>query len=165
MYSIAFNAAFENTIGLEGGYSNDPDDLGGETKFGISHKSYPFIDIKELTADMAKQIYHRDFWMRLRLDELRGDIATEIFDTAVNMGRKVAVEFAQRACNYLGTSLVVDGLIGNHTIAALRNPIFRVSDLLKILNALQLSRYVSLVEENPKQQKYALGWLKRVVIK
>ena len=30
----------------EGGYVNDPADPGGETKYGISKKAYPTVDIK-----------------------------------------------------------------------------------------------------------------------
>jgi len=164
MYSAAFRLAFDETLGYEGGYSNDPDDAGGETKYGISKRSYPNVDIKNLNRDEAKAIYYKDFWMDLRLDEIRGDVAAEIFDTAVNMGRSTAIRFAQIACNYLGTRLVEDGQMGNYTITALQAKQHLASDLLKILNALQLSRYVTLVQENPSQQKFALGWLRRIQV-
>ena len=57
-----FDRAFRFLIGEEGGYVNDPADPGGETKFGISKRAYPQLDIKSLTLDQAKAIYRRDYW-------------------------------------------------------------------------------------------------------
>ena len=44
-----FDAAFKALIDHEGGYVNHPKDPGGETKFGISKRSYPTLDIAALT--------------------------------------------------------------------------------------------------------------------
>ena len=118
-YSVAFESAFERTLSQEGGYVSDPNDPGGETKWGISARSYPGEDIKNLSVERAKEIYYRDYWTRLSLDLLRGDVATEIFDTAVNMGPGTAVEIAQEAANYLGATLKVDGQLGYLSAAAL----------------------------------------------
>jgi typhoid toxin secretion A len=161
-YSVAFESAFERTLREEGDYVSDPDDPGGETRWGISASSYPGEDIKSLSVERAKEIYYRDYWCRLSLDLLRGDVAAEIFDTAVNMGRNAAVGIAQEAANYLGATLKVDGQLGYLSTAALN----RVAgpDLLKVLNGLQLCRYVELVRDDPKRQKYARGWLKRIQV-
>ena len=161
-YSVAFESAFERTLSQEGGYVSDPNDPGGETKWGISARSYPGEDIKNLSVERAKEIYYRDYWTRLSLDLLRGDVATEIFDTAVNMGPGTAVEIAQEAANYLGATLKVDGQLGYLSAAALN----RVAgpDLLKVLNGLQLCRFVELVCDDPQRQKYARGWLKRIQV-
>ena len=78
----------KKTIGVEGGYVNDPVDPGGETKYGISKRSYPQVDIKNLTLDGAAEIYERDFWNRMRLSELTSQrIAWKVFDIEVNTGR------------------------------------------------------------------------------
>ena len=54
-----------NFVGLmEGGYVNDPIDKGGETKYGISKRSYPNLDIKNLTKEQAREIYYKDFWLK-----------------------------------------------------------------------------------------------------
>ena len=161
-YSAAFESAFERTLALEGGYSDDPNDPGGETRWGISKRAYPGEDIKRLTVEQAKAIYWRDYWNRLRCGDMRGDVAAELFDTAVNMGTGVAAFLAQEACNYLGESLRVDGTIGPVTIAALARQ--ASPDLLKVLNGLQLCRYVALVTQNPSHQRYARGWLKRIQV-
>ena len=57
-----FDIAFSRLIDSEGGLTDNPKDPGGLTKFGISQRSYPDIDIRNLTLDQAKAIYLRDFW-------------------------------------------------------------------------------------------------------
>jgi lysozyme family protein len=81
-----FDRAFRFLIGEEGGYVNDPADPGGETKFGISKRAYPHIDIKTLTLEQAKTIYRRDYWAPLQLDVRPWGPALCLFDCAVNQG-------------------------------------------------------------------------------
>jgi len=109
----------------EGGYSADPRDPGGETRFGISKRAYPDVDILRLTEDEAKAIYRRDYWDKLRPDELPQELAICLFDCAVNMGRDKAVRLLQRACG-----VAQDGVMGGNTIAAanrLVDPVVRFS--------------------------------------
>lgn len=108
-----FEQCFTQLIHHEGGYVNNPKDPGGETKYGISKRSYPDVDIANLTLDQAKAIYLRDFWQRARCDELPPAIAFLVFDCAVNSGIGQAIRFLQRA---LGVA--DDGQIGPMTIAA-----------------------------------------------
>lgn len=108
-----FEKAFERVIGHEGGYVNDSRDPGGETKYGISKRAYPYADIKNLTLDQAKEIYRKDYWNRLHMDELPACIRFDMFDAAVNSGVSASAKFLQRA---VGT--VPDGVIGKLTIAA-----------------------------------------------
>ena len=110
-----FQQAFERTIGFEGGYSNDPRDPGGETKYGISKRAYPTLDIASLTLAQAKAVYHRDYWRAVRGDELPAPIAIEVFDAAVNHGPKQAIKFMQRALKVND-----DGIIGPVTLGAVR---------------------------------------------
>ena len=56
-----FKKAFKEIIGIEGGYVNNSNDKGGETKFGISKKAYPHLDIKKLTLKDAENIYYNDY--------------------------------------------------------------------------------------------------------
>jgi len=76
---------------VEGGYVNDPHDPGGETKFGICKRSYPELDIKNLTIEKAMDIYKRNYWDHLPLENLPFSVAFVIFDTAVNMGKETAI--------------------------------------------------------------------------
>lgn len=80
----------------EGGYVNDPDDPGGETKYGISKRAYPNEDIKNLTRERAEYLYKRDYWDPLDLDKYPQDKAVVLFNVAVNMGKERAKDFASR---------------------------------------------------------------------
>ncbi|MGD9918591.1 MAG: glycoside hydrolase family 108 protein [Paenirhodobacter sp.] len=100
---------------IEGGYVNDPRDPGGETKFGISKRSYPKVNIKALTRDDAIAIYKRDYWDAMRCDDLPPKIAVVMFDCAINQGAGAAPRLLQNA---LGNGIVVDGIIGPKTISA-----------------------------------------------
>lgn len=62
---IARFDAHSAPIDHEGGCVNHPEDPGGETKFGITKRSYPHLNIRDLTLDDARAIYRRDFWDRL----------------------------------------------------------------------------------------------------
>jgi len=110
---MEFDKAFERVIGHEGGYVNDPRDPGGETKYGISKRAYPNLNIRDLTLDQAKAIYRTDYWDRLHMDDLPGAIRFDMFDAAVNSGVSASAKFLQRAA---GTT--ADGVIGKLTIAA-----------------------------------------------
>lgn len=95
-----FNKAFAFVMKNEGGYSHDASDAGDETKFGISKRSYPDIDISNLTENQAAAIYERDFWAPYASFQNR--VATKVFDLAVNMGHKQAVTILQCALRYCG---------------------------------------------------------------
>jgi lysozyme family protein len=92
---IDFDTAFNRLLGNEGGYTNNPADPGGETSFGISKRSYPQVDIKALTQDQAKAIYHRDFWAPL--GDAPNAVKFQAFDFAVNSGIQTAIRKLQAA--------------------------------------------------------------------
>jgi len=153
----AFSEAIKKTLIHEGGYVNDPDDAGGETNFGISKRSYPDVDIKNLTLAGAKEIYRRDYWERLRADEItHQQVADELFDTAVNMGVRTATKLIQMALD-----VHPDGKLGNITLTSLNK-----SDAEKILLKFKLAkiaRYTYLAKKRPANRKYLLGWINRTL--
>jgi len=163
-------------IEIEGGYVNDPDDSGGETKFGITKataRSYGYSgDMKDLPRSLAFAIYENRYWDALMLDEIEHlsvKIADEVADTAVNLGVGRAAEFLQRSLNVLNdreryyNDLVVDGDVGRKTIAALKSYL-RVravqgeTVLYRMLNSLQGSFYVGLGERREKDERFMFGW-------
>jgi len=70
----------------EGGLNTNKSDRGGITKFGISKKSYPNLDISRLTQDDAINIYKKDYWDAIGGDNLPPAVAAVAFDAAVNHG-------------------------------------------------------------------------------
>lgn len=114
-----FDDAFERLIGHEGGYVNDPRDPGGETKYGISRRSYPGEDIAGMSLERAKVIYRRDFWGPAGCDAMPDALKFDLFDTAVNTsapGRPTtAIKMLQRAAGERD-----DGVIGSRTLLAVQ---------------------------------------------
>ncbi len=168
-----FDYAFEQTLCLEGGYSDDPADRGGRTNWGITEATLKDAykrgligtsDVAQLNKDEARMIYKADYWDALRLDSvLSPAIAAEIFDTAVNMGRSAAVKILQEALNYLSESLAVDGAMGMKTLEALNKWSSKDERALMVcLNGFQFMRYVGIIEMNASQKRFARGWTKRI---
>lgn len=110
-----FDQCFDKLIAHEGGYVSHEKDPGGETNWGISKRSYPQVDIKNLTRDAAKELYKRDYWDRAQCDRLPPTLAYLLFDAAVNSGIGQAIRFLQRA---IGTA--DDGVLGPLTLAAVQ---------------------------------------------
>lgn len=92
-----FDEAFDRLIGHEGGYTDGAGDPGGETKWGISKRSYPDLDIKNLTREDARAIYRRDFWNRIHAEHMADGVAFQLLDFAVNSGIETAIRYLQRA--------------------------------------------------------------------
>jgi hypothetical protein len=81
----------------EGEYVNDPRDPGGETHWGISKRSYPNLDIKNLTWEQAKILYQRDYWQASGANQMSWPLCLIHMDTAVNAGVGRAREMLQRS--------------------------------------------------------------------
>lgn len=147
--------AIEKTISYEGGYSNDPDDSGGETNFGISKKAYPNLDIKNLTIQQATEIYQRDYWDKMQCSAI-GDskIAWKIFDIAVNHGVDGAIRLVQHV-----VGCVVDGVIGPQTLHYINvsNP----SDLMYELIHECILQHVHLAVTQNQDIEFLAGWITR----
>ena len=160
-----FRLAIPRLLKREGGYVNNPKDYGGETKYGISKRSYPELDIANLTEADAIAIYKRDYWDKMRLDEIKEQvIADELFDTGVNAGWSRAVKFLQEGLNLLtGSTLVVDGLMGAITLKTV-NDYRYTGALMTILNGFQFEHYRKIVEKDPSQRQFLRSWLSRVEI-
>src|SRR5882724_9263143 len=113
LMSSEFNIAIKVVLANEGGYVNNPADPGGETNFGISKRSYPNVDIKNLTRDSAAEIYRHDYWLYGDLNNQ--DVATKLLDMSVNMGIKRAITLCQISLNDIGEHCGVDGKWGHGT--------------------------------------------------
>lgn len=149
---MTFDDAVKFILDYEGGYVNDPNDPGGETKFGISKRSYPNLDITNLSIDHAKFIYREDYWNKVKGDWLPVALRLMVFDCAVNQGVTRSIKFLQKS---LG--LKEDGIFGPITGHAVRDCID--SDVLYRYSHLRLEAYV----KNPQWGFYGKGWSKRLL--
>ena len=185
-----FDIAFDQLINIEGGYSHDADDRGGETYKGISKKYWPnwsgwdIVDSERQNSshfpkgldnridlhNLVRSFYEIEFWNKIKLDEIEKIdklIALEMFDTAVNQGTKTSAIYLQESLNLLNRNqrdykdLLLDGKPGGRTLAALKAN-KRHYNVLKCLNGLQFDKYYRLAKNNPSQEKFFNGWLNRV---
>lgn len=110
---MTFDQCFTKLIGHEGELSNHPADKGGLTKFGISQRAYPSLNIASLTIDDAKKLYKTDYWDRAQCDRLPPALAFQVFDGAVNSGIGTSIRWLQAAAG-----VAPDGVVGPLTIRA-----------------------------------------------
>jgi lysozyme family protein len=151
----AFTKSVEFSLKWEGGYSNDPLDPGGETRYGISKRSYPEVDIKKLTRLDALEIYRRDFWGKAKCNLMKYPLSMVHFDCAVNSGVHQAAVLLQRA---LGVA--DDGNIGPKTLAAIQQA---DADVLATLAIDEREHfYRALVQRTPQLSRFLAGWINRI---
>jgi lysozyme family protein len=187
-----FTPAYERTMRFEGGYVNDPDDPGGETYRGITRRFNPgwegwqMIDkarnapdfpvcldrLKALEKAVSK-LYKQLYWDRFQGDSIAcQDVADELFDTSVNLGVTRAVTFLQTALNVLNRNqtlygdIIEDGICGPMTLKALEAYLRTEPPelLITVANILQGMHYIVSMRQSPVLEKFARGWLQRVVL-
>ena len=177
-HGVDVGQLIEALLEREGGYVNHPADKGGPTCFGITEavaRAHGYSGaMRHLPKEEAAAIYRRLYWLRPGFDAIAKRspvIASELFDTGVNMGPAVAATFLQRALTALNragndySDLVPDGRIGKVTLAALdaflavRGKAGGETVLLRALEALQGERYLRLAERRPANEAFLYGWL------
>lgn len=178
-----FDRALKHTLGIEGGFSNDPRDSGGATRYGVTERTARAFGytgpMSELPIELAKRIYRVQYWDLLKLDDVAErspGVALEMFDTAVNCGQVVAAKLLQRLLNVFNrgegdyADITVDGLVGHNTLHALGGFLAKRGDagsqvLVEALNSLQGAYYVELAERRVKDEAFIYGWFTHRVLK
>jgi lysozyme family protein len=151
LFARCINVILKN----EGGYVNNIYDPGGETNFGICKRQYPDIDIKNLTRDRAAEIYFKDYWSKMKLEQIDDEeLALQLFDMGVNAGTGTAVKIIQRI---VGAD--VDGVIGPQTARMINESDLNLADLYK---QERKKYYFSLARNKPNLQVFIAGWLNRI---
>ena len=150
----AFDAAFRWVLEAEGPDSNDPDDPGGLTRFGIAQRKHPELDVRTVTEEGARHHYRRHYWDPIQGDQLPRVTALVVFDGAVNHGRRRSVLWLQEA---LGVQ--TDGLVGPKTVASAHT--LGLAIVPRYLR-LRARAYVDLAASKPVFLKYLNGWLERL---
>lgn len=145
----SFAALVEDLVNDEGGgvISNRITDKGGLTRWGISKRAHPDVDVVNLTKEGAIAIYREKYFDAARIAELPRVLAKLVFDAAVNHGVPSAVFMLQTAYNAKAPAdgkLKPDGIIGDKTIAAVAalSPL-SVLRLLMLFCAERMKRYGS----------------------
>ena len=157
--SRAFIEALDFLLAREGGYVNHPNDPGGETNLGISRRSYPREDIKGMTRERAAYLYHRDYWLPNRCEEMPRWVALPLFDFAVNAPARSARKALQEV---IGAHR--DGNLGPKSMAALTRAVKRHGERWVGLGLIdkRLARYVGRVRSGRSSPKFLLGWTRRL---
>jgi lysozyme family protein len=154
-----FDRAISFVLSHEGGYVNHPNDPGGETKYGISKRSYPNEDIKKLTVDRAKELYHDDYWLHIRGPDLIEPLATPLLDYAVNSGVKRAIRGLQATLR-----LKRDGEFGPLTLEAVQVRV-EARGALKLAEEVILGRALFLTRigcQRRGSEVFLAGWMRRI---
>lgn len=154
-------------IDVEGrDFTNDPDDLGGATRFGITQATLGEArklgrlatpaEVQALEQPEAEDIYRRE-WIGhadLRIG-LVHDIhkAWFIFDTAVLFGQRRAGIFANRAAGKLG---VEDSTVDVPLVNKVDRAAFLVAGV-----ELRISHHAKRVRKDPSQARFIVGWVDR----
>ena len=151
----AFLSAVRWVIDIAEGGSSRVSDQGGLTRFGISQRAHPDLDIENLTRAQAEDIYRRDYWDAMHCEQLPPMLALVVFDAAVNQGRVQAAKLLQRALR-----VREDGIVGAETIQAAR--MFRPwGELVAVFLELRLRTYEELGRDYPRHAGSLYGWRMR----
>lgn len=151
----------------EGGFVNDPDDLGGATNKGITIGTFteyrrkkglkaPTVeDLKNISDAEWHDVFKSLYWDRWKADGINSQsVANIIVDWVWASG----VHGIKRPQKLLG--VVADGLVGPKTIAAVN-----AADPKKLFDAIKADR-AKFIDEickaRPKNEKYRKGWMNRI---
>lgn len=161
----------EDLLKKEGGYVNHPLDRGGATNYGVTLKTYRDLygndldenDLKNMTVDIAKDIYKHEYYLDPKIDKLDNELQGIVFDMAVNHGPIKAVKILQSATNYFNTDqLKIDGHIGPKTIQMTTQTLLFYDK--KFINKIVDNRvvfYKDIVDNDKTQKIFLNGWIQR----
>lgn len=156
---IMFEDALKLILAFEGGFSDDPNDPGGRTNFGITQNTYDPTrqkDVKNITQDEVSKIYQNSYWRDSRCDAINTvspNLATIHFDCAVNCGVGRAIRLLQ---GVLGVT--TDGIIGPDTLS-------KIDDSRELKTSYLARRklyYDSLIQARPNLAQYRSSWYHRL---
>lgn len=134
----------------EGGYVNNPHDPGGETKYGVSKRAHPTLDIATLTEAQAAQIYFDDYWTPSHCGDVPPHLDLWVLTAAVMSGTVTATKLLQEL-----VGCTADGIFGPATLKAVQGfPAARHHEYLTL--------YTGHLMTLPTWHTFAKGWLNRL---
>lgn len=157
---------------VEGGYSNNPADPGGETNYGVTvavARSHGYSGpMREMPKETAQQIYIGSYVEGPgfhRVVAISPAVGEKLVDAGVNAGTGRSARWFQRALNQLSRGgadfpeVAVDGQIGAQTLAAYRalegkrGRVKACELVIKLLDTQQGTHYMSLDKPD-----FIVGW-------
>ena len=168
---MTINDMLADILSKEGGFVNHPDDKGGATNFGITHKTLSGYlnktvsvdDVKSLKIETAKEIYKKQYYQQPKIDRLPTELQPFLFDAAVNHGSRRAIKFLQNVCNqYNFGPIDSDGLVGPNTCKKATACYTALNDWMMVALVEERQKfYVDIVDRNPRQSVFLKGWFHR----
>jgi lysozyme family protein len=153
-----FLPAIQYTLVNEGGFSDNPNDPGGATNFGILQREMPGVDIRSITRDQAISFYLSNYWNKAPYANINSqEVATKLFDTHVNLGLGSAVMIAQHALGFQPSD--IDGNMGPMTVNAINAA--TPAPFLAAMISLITTHYKLLESKNPRLIAFDKGWMAR----
>lgn len=154
-----YDKCLETILHHEGGYVNHPEDPGGETNLGVTKRVYQewggTKDMKDLTFDDVAPIYKKNYWDKMKCDDLPSGLDLCVFDFGVNAGPGRAAKYLQ---TLIGT--VADGGIGPNTLAKLKEYTDKTGVKETITN--YQNKRQSYYEGLSTFKTFGRGWTRRV---
>lgn len=133
------------------------------------------VTIKSLLTDLesVRKIYNANYYLKGKCNCMPHPLAFAHLDACINSGtggknsKGVAIgasSILQKALVAMGAKIVVDGIIGNQTLAALDNILTKKSaiEVTRVYNDIRQQYYYNIVKARPVNQKYLKGWLNRL---
>ncbi len=170
----SWSVAIDFVLRHEGGYANDPADLGGETYRGISRRFHPgwsgwsFIDARKpieigtIFLELDQQVrdwFYNEFWVAVRGPEIPGSLAICLFDFAVLSGPEDAITFLQREVGIDPPT----GFFRERTMEGVRKEEGTYVDLARRITMHRAAHYANRCKRDPSQLKFLGGWTSRLV--
>lgn len=167
-FSLAeFDRSLTKVLVHEGGFSNHPDDPGGATMKGVTQRVYDTYrkskglhtqSVKLITDAELKAIYRREYWDKIKGDDLPAGVSYVVFDGAVNSGVTQSVKWLQRALQALGLYTgLIDGNIGQGTLLAVSGVNDNDGLIAKIIE-----RREAFLRALKTWKTFGKGWLARI---
>ena len=165
-----FDQSMRLVFANEGYFSNDPNDRGGPTMWGLSTNFLKSIgddrDTRSILKEEAVEVYRANFWDPMRGDELPDPLAAMAFDAAVNHGVSGGTKVLQRAVVALGGAVGSsgsDGKLGPDTLDGILDAWDRFGLVFAgyVLRGRQ-DVYDYLIRRDASQKRFLRGWINRL---
>jgi len=151
--------AFQAVLKHEGGFVNHPKDPGGMTNLGVTKKVWEeFVgrevderEMRALTPDVVKPLYKKNYWDKIKGDQLPSGVDYAAYDLAVNSGTGRAAKYLQRIAG-----VPDDGVIGPKSMDAIL-----ACDPVETVDAICDMR-LDFLQRLPTWGTFGKGWGRRV---